>query len=96
MLSCGFRYAEGKMINQLVACKLEDNKVFHIHVELLDENTVIFIKQLLNPSAWEISNLEKWSTMRQLDICFNDLDIFIEMIHYCYENMADLLLVNTN
>ncbi len=41
----GFWNADGKMINQLDACKLEDNDVFHIHVKLHDENTVIFIKK---------------------------------------------------
>ncbi len=81
------------MINQLDTCKLEDNKVFHIHVELLDENTD---KRLPNPSAWEISNSEKQSTMRQLDIRFNNVDIFIETMFNCYDNMADLHWVNTN
>ncbi len=50
---------------------------------------------LPNPSAWEISNLEKWSTMRQLDICFNNVDTFIETMPYSYDNMADLCWINT-
>ncbi len=28
--------------------------------------------------------------MRMLDTCFNDADTFIEKMHYCYDNMADL------
>ncbi len=73
----GFWYVDGKMINQLETCKSEDNKVFHIHVELLDENTYIFVGKSPNLFAWEMSNLEKRSTMRQLDICFNDMDAVI-------------------
>ncbi len=82
------------MINQLDACKLEDNKVFHFHMELFDENPDNVIEISPNPSAWEISNSEKWSTMRQLHIYFND--IFIETMCYCYDNMADLHWVNAN
>ncbi len=41
----GFWYVDGKMINQPNACKLEDDKVIHIHIELLDENGDIFIKK---------------------------------------------------
>ncbi len=73
----GFQNANGKMINQLDACKLEKDKFF-IHVELLDEKADIFIEQLPNPSAWETCNSEKWSTSRQFDICFNDVDTFIK------------------
>ncbi len=40
----GFWYVDGKMINQLDACNLEEDKVFHIHMELIDENTKPFIK----------------------------------------------------
>ncbi len=39
-----FWYADGNMINQLDTCKSDDDKVFHIHVELFDENTGIFLK----------------------------------------------------
>ncbi len=60
--------ADGKMINQLDACNMEDNEELHIHVELLDANTDIYIEKLLDSSAWEISTLEKWSTMRQLNM----------------------------
>ncbi len=44
-------YSDGEMINQLDACKLEDDKVFHIHVELFDENTDILVKKSPKPSA---------------------------------------------
>ncbi len=54
----GFQYADGEMINEFDACKLKDNKVFHIHVKLLDEKTECFIEKSPNPSAWEISNSE--------------------------------------
>ncbi len=84
------------MINQLDACKVEDNEVFHIYVELHDENTNISIKKSPNPSAWEISNLENQSTMRQLDKCLNIVDAFIEVMCYCYDHMAELCWVNTN
>ncbi len=40
----GFWYANGKMNNQLKACQLGDDEVFHIQVELLHENTNVFIK----------------------------------------------------
>ncbi len=69
----GFWYANSKMINQLDACQLEHDKVFHIHMELLDENIIIFIKHSPNPSAWKISKSGKWSTLRQLDICLTML-----------------------
>ncbi len=85
-----------KMTYHLDACKLDDDKVFHIHAELHHENTDIFIKKSPNPSAWEISNPGKQSTMRQLDICFDILDAFIESMRYCYDKMADLHWVNTN
>ncbi len=92
----GFWYADGKIINQLDECKSEDDKVFHIPMELLDENTDLFIEKLPNPSAWEISNSEKQSTMRQLNICFNNLDTFIETMCNCYDNMTDLHCMNEN
>ncbi len=41
-----------KYTHKLVACNLEDGKVFHIH-------TKSFIEKSPNPSAWEISNSEK-------------------------------------
>ncbi len=81
---------------QLDACKLEDSKVFHIHLELLDKNTKCFIEKSPNPSAWEIANLEKWSTTRQLNICFNNVDTFIETMQYCYGFMIALRLIYTN
>ncbi len=34
--------------------------------------------------------------MRQIDKCFNNMDSFIEKIHYCYDNMADLYWADTN
>ncbi len=85
----GFWYVDGKMINQLDACKLKNDKVFHMHVALPDENTDNFIEILPNPSAWEISNSEKRSIMRELDVCFNNMDTFLETLHYCYNNMVD-------
>ncbi len=92
----GFWYGDGKMINQIDACELDDNKIFPIHVEILDENTDIFIKKLPNPSAWEVSNLEIWNAIRQLDACFNDMNTFIEIMCYCHDNMAGIHWVNTN
>ncbi len=92
----GFLYADGRMINQLDTYKYKDNKVFHICIELLDENTEILIKKMPNPSALEESNSEKWSTMRQLDICFNEVDTFIETMGYWNDNIVDLHLVDTN
>ncbi len=64
----GFWYVDGKMINQLDAFKLEDNEVFHIHMELLYRNTKTFIEKSSNPSVWEVSNSEKMSAMRYFDI----------------------------
>ncbi len=49
-----------------------------------------------NPSALEESNSEKWSTMRLLDVCFNEVDTFIETMGYCNDNIVDLHLVDTN
>ncbi len=43
-----FQYADGKMIIHLKECKLEDNKVFHINLELLNENIDNFIKNSPN------------------------------------------------
>ncbi len=34
--------------------------------------------------------------MRHLDICFNDVETFIETMQYCYDNMTELSLVQTN
>ncbi len=56
------------MINQLDACQMEEDKVFHIHMELLDDDTDNFIIKSTNPSIWEIPKLEKRSTVRQLEI----------------------------
>ncbi len=66
------------MINQLDAYQLEEDKVFHIHVVSFNDNTKIFIEQPPNPLTWEIFNSEKRSTLRHLDICFKDVDTFIE------------------
>ncbi len=66
------------MMNQLDACKLEDDKVFHIHMELLGGNTKSFIKKSPNLSVWEISNSEAMSATRHVDICFNNVDTIIE------------------
>ncbi len=73
----------------VLTCKLEDNKVFHIHVKLFDKNTDMFIEKSPNPSEWEISNLEKQRTIRQLGGCYND-------IRYCYDHMANLHWLNAN
>ncbi len=92
----GFQYVDGKMINQLDECKLEDNKLFHIHVELFDENTDIFIEKSSQSICMGDFQYKKQSALRKLDICFNKVDTFIETIGYCYDNMADLCWVNTN
>ncbi len=92
----GFWYADGKMINQLDACKLEVDKEYHIHMELLDGNTNTFIEKSPNPSVWEISNSEKMNATRHLDICFNDVDTFIESMQYSYDNMISLCFVHTD
>ncbi len=76
--------------------KLEDDKVFHIHVELLDENTKTLIEKSPDPSALEISNLEKMCAIRHLDKCFNNVETFIETMLYGYDNMIVLQLVHTN
>ncbi len=34
--------------------------------------------------------------MRQLDMCFNTVDTFIETMSYCYDHMANLHWVNAN
>ncbi len=39
---------------------------------------------------------KKRSKMRKLDICFNNIDTFIETMHYSYDNIADLYWVNAN
>ncbi len=77
-------------------CQLENDEVFHIKVESINENTNIFTKQSPNPSAWEISNSQKQSTLRQLDVCFNNVDTFIKTMQYSYDNMEDLCWVHTN
>ncbi len=56
-------------------------------MELFDEKTDSFIIKFPNPSSWEISMLEK---------CFNNLDTFIEMMQYSYDNMANIHWVNAN
>ncbi len=84
------------MINQLNVCQLEHNKVFHIHMELLDKNTDIFDEQSQNPSPWEIYNSEKWSTLRETDICLDNVNTFIKTMLYSYDNMEDLHWVHTN
>ncbi len=70
----GFLYADGKMINQLNECQLEEDKVFHNYVEILEEETDEFIEQSPNPSAWETTNL-------------GDIGSFINTIQYSYKNM---------
>ncbi len=73
---------------------MEDNKVFHIYVKLLNGKTKTLIENSPNLSVWEISNLEKMSATRQLGICFNGVDTIIETMQYCYDNMIDLCLVH--
>ncbi len=77
------------MINQLDACKLEDDKVFHIHMEL-HGNAKSFIEKSPNLSAWEIYSLKKMSATRHLDIRFNNMDTIIETMCYCYDNINEL------
>lgn len=43
-----------------------------------------------NPYAWEISNCEKVRTMCCLDLCFEELDAFIDAMCYCFDNIPDL------
>ncbi len=38
----------------------------------------------------------KLSTIRHLDVCFNNVNTFIETMQYCYDNMIALCLVDTN
>ncbi len=66
----GILLCQWKMINWLDTYQLEEDEVVHIHIELHDDNSDIFIKKSPNPSAWEISNSAKRSILRQLDICF--------------------------
>ncbi len=75
---------------------LEEDEVFHIHLGSLDDITDNSIKQSSNPSAWKMSSLEKRSTLRQLDICFNEVDAFIETMRYSYNKMKSLHWVHTN
>ncbi len=55
-----------------------------------------FIKQSPNPPpVWEISKLGKMTMLRQLDICFNALDAFIETV-CSFNSMHDLQWIYTN
>ncbi len=56
----------------------------------------MFIVQSPNPSAWEISNSERQSKLRQLDICCNKVSTSIETMHYCFDNIKDLIWVHTD
>ncbi len=91
----GILLCQWKMINWLDTYQLEEDEVVHIHIELHDDNSDIFIKKSPNPSAWEISNSAKRSILRQLDICFTtwiihqDNDIFLQQ-------MESLCWVHTN
>ncbi len=92
----GFWYAYGKMISQLDASQLEYDKVFCIQMELLHENMGIFIENSRNPSAREISNSEKHSTLRQLDACFKNVNSCIKTMQYSYDSMEGMCWVHTN
>ncbi len=56
----GFWYANGNMINQHDEYQLKEDEVFHIHMELLNDKTNIFIKESPNPS------LERYPTQRNV------------------------------
>ncbi len=87
----GFWYANRKMILQLDAFQLEEDKVLNIHMECLDDDTNNFIKKSPDPSAWEISNSEKRSALGKFDICFNNMDTLIETMTYSYSKIESLL-----
>ncbi len=87
-----YRYADGETINQLDACQLENNDIYHINVDSINKTSDVFIKQSPNPSAGEISYSVRFSTLRQLDKCFNN----IETMYYCDDKTEDLCRVHTN
>ncbi len=86
-----FLVCKRKNDQPLGACKLVQDKVFHNHMELLGDNTDNFIEQSPNSSKWEISSSEKRSTLRHLDICFNNVDKFIETMRYFYDKMESCI-----
>ncbi len=68
----GFAYFNGKTIYHLNKCQLAEDKVFHIHVIIRQENIDGFVHYSSNPYAWEFSNSEKLKSMSCHDICFEE------------------------
>ncbi len=76
-----------KAIHPVDMCKVEDNEVFHCNqVIIVLDKTDLFIQKSPNPQSWEISNSEKLKTTC-LDICFRDLDEYIDFMYYCYKDI---------
>ncbi len=93
----GFWYADRKnMINQLYECQLEEDKVFYIHVKTCHKNTQEFIWQSPNSPAWEIFHSGLVTKLRYLDVCFSNLEVFIETIQYLNNDMHELHWVHAN
>ncbi len=84
------------MIDQFDVCQLLDDEVFHIQAITGDEKIDLFIQKLSNSQTWEISNSDKVKMMQHLGICSKELYAFINVMHYCYDNIHDLHWVNAN
>ncbi len=82
-----FDYPERNIINHL---NLWNDP---IQVIIWNHNTDKFIKNYPRLFAWEISNSDNVKTLWCLCIFFNELDALIDAIHYFYNNIHDLHLV---
>ncbi len=75
----GFRYADGTKIDQLEECQLKDKEeVFHMQI-------IISAIDVENFVAWETQDSNEKQQLKKLDICFDDLNLFLEMMICCYE-----------
>ncbi len=88
----GFWCTSGNMINQLDVCQLEEDKVFHIHVKICDKKAKEFVWQKPNPPTKKISNSEKVTKLRLLNMYFNDIEAIIKSMWYSIVNMHELQL----
>ena len=93
----GFRYSDGTTINQLEECQLKEaEEVFHIQVVLSDVDVERFVERSPLAVAWETRNANEQPHKKKLDICFNSLVLFLQTMHYCYDNFSTIEWIVTN
>mmetsp|Transcript_6695 Transcript_6695/g.14807 ORF Transcript_6695/g.14807 Transcript_6695/m.14807 type:complete len:197 (-) Transcript_6695:48-638(-) len=93
----GFRYADGTTIDQLEECQLkEGEEVFHIQVFISAIDVENFIERSPVMVAWETRDSKDKPQLKKLDICFDNLNPFLDTMRYCYDNFSAIKWIVTN